>query len=226
MAKRTPKKSRKHNSQARKPVTQKAGLAIENYPTLQLFSYEITDEPLDNSSIPKEVQDEMEHLFVKAQKSPAAIIDRLEELIKKYPEVPQLYNFISAAYSNLNDKQKSKYYIETNYQKNQDYLFAKLNYAELCMMEGNYEKVPDIFNNKFDIKAMYPERDVFHITEVVSFMGIAGLYFAHIGKEEQTEIFYEGLKELAPNHPYTKRLKQQMLMKSVREEFKRLIGRR
>jgi tetratricopeptide (TPR) repeat protein len=226
MGKRTKKRARKKNLPARKTVAQKTGSTTGNYSTFQFLSYEITDEPLEDSSIPKEVQDEIENIFEKTQKSPNAIIGRLEELIKKYPKVPQLYNFISVAYSNLNDKGKSKYYAEKNYQNNPDYLFAKLNYAEICMIEGNYDKVPEILDNKFDIKAMYPERDVFHITEVVGFMGIAGLYFACIGKEEQAELFYKGLKKLAPSHPYTKRLKQQMLLKSVKEGFNRLIGRK
>lgn len=218
------KKIKKNKPRYRKSVNQEA--AFETHSAIQLLSYEITYKPLYHSNIPQEVQNEMESFYEKSQRSPTEIIDRLEELITKYPKVPQLYNFISVAYSNLNNKERSKYYAEKNYQNNPDYLFAKLNYAEICMLEGNYEKVPEILDNKFDIKALYPERDVFHITEVVGFMGIAGLYFAHIGKDEQTELFYKGLKELAPDHPYTRRLRQKRLFNSLRQVFGRPIGRK
>lgn len=225
MAKRAKKRNKNKNLPIKKRVTQKNSPVNEDENSIQLLSYEITDEPIHASSIPKEVQDEMNDLFIKTLKSPESIIDRLEELIKRYPNVPQLYNFISIAYSNLNNKEKSKHYVEKNYLKNPDYLFAKLNYAEICMIEGNYEKVPEILDHKFDIKALYPEREIFHITEVVGFMGIAGSYFANSGKKEQVELFYQSLKKLAPSHPYTKRLKKYLQIESVREVFSGLIGK-
>lgn len=191
--------------------------------SLQFYSFEITDEPINVPSFPDEVHDEMETLFEKSQKDPKTIIDRLEELIGKYPNIPQLYNFASVAYSNLNDKIKAKYYTEKNFENNPNYLFAKLNYAEICMSEGNHEKVPSILENKFDLKALYPERDVFHITEVVGFMGITATYFAHAGMNEQVKLLYEGLTKLAPNHPYTKRIERHLVKEKIKNQIKRLI---
>jgi hypothetical protein len=87
-----------------------------------------------------------------------------------------------------------------------------------------YPKVPEIFDHNFDIKAMHPARDVFHVTEVVGFMGVAGLYFAHTGKMETAEIFYRNLKQLAPDNPFTKRLKKRLLFKSVMGKIGLLRG--
>jgi len=94
------------------------------------------------------------------------------------------------------------------------------------MLEGNLEKVPEILENKFDIKILYPERKVFHITEVIGFMGVVGLYFGHIGKMEQAELFYKGLKKLAPRHQYTKRLKEHLFIKSVETRFNKLLEKK
>ncbi|MFH2044247.1 MAG: hypothetical protein ABIK92_03760 [Pseudomonadota bacterium] len=210
----------------RKRTANKSDPANKNYTSLQFISYEITDEPIDDSSIPEEVQDELEDLFVRIQKAPESTIDRLDELISKYPKVPQLYNYISVAYSNLNDTEKSRQYAEKNYNNNPDYLFAKLNYAEICMTEGKYKKVPEILDYKFDIKALYPERDIFHITEVVGFMGIAGSYFANTGEGEQVKLFYKNLKKLAPRHPYTKRLKRYLFINSFRKGLNILTGKK
>jgi len=218
------KKGRKNKKLSRrKRASRKVSLYGENANIFQLLSYVITDEPLENSSIPEEIQDEMESIFHQLPKRPKIVIERLKVLIEEYPHVPQLYNNISVAYSNLGDKEKSKYYAEKNYRNNSRYLFAKLNYAEICMMEGNFEKVPEILENKFDIKALYPEREVFHISEAVGFMGIAGWYLVHVNKAEQAEIYLDWLKKLAPNHPYTKRLKKYIFMRTVKEGLSRFF---
>jgi len=168
----------------------------------------------------------MENIFEQLEKSPGTMIERLKELIRNYPDVPKLYNYISIAYSNLGDQEKSNYYVEKNYQNNPHYLFAKLNYAEICMAKGDFDKVPEILENKFDIKALYPEREVFHVSEVAGVMGIAGFYFASIGNTEQAKLFYNGLKQLAPGHKYTKRLKRYLFLKSVKKVFNRMFGKR
>ena len=198
----------------------KMSQATPNQLSLRCSSYEITDEPLSDVHLPDEVQAEVKELFEKAKKTPEKIIGRIEELISKYPNVPLLYNYASAAYSNLHDKNKSKQYVEKNYHNNPEYLFAKLNYAEICMDEEDYDKVAVIFDNKFDLKILYPHRDVFHISEVVNFFGVTGKYFADIGMNEQAEMSYDILVKLAPKHPLTKRLKRLLKMESAWNKFK------
>ena len=220
------KRKKSKRLSVRKQVVEKPALIFSKNTKLQFISYKITDEPLDDTTVPDEIQDEMQSLFEKVQQSPGSIIKRLEELITKYPKVPKLYNFISIAYSRLNDTVKSKHYVEENYLNNPDYLFAKLNYAEIFIIEGNHEKIPEILDNKFDIKALYPERDVFHISEVIGFMGIAGCYFAMAGYKKQAELFYRSLEDLAPGHPYAKRIEQYLLMNSVSSGVNKLKGRR
>jgi len=124
MSKKKKQKSKRTKSK-KKRVSSKAAPIGKNSRNLQLISYEITYEPLKNSTIPEEIEHEIEILFEKAQTSPGTIIERLKELIKKYPHVPQLYNYISVAYSNLGNNKKVAYYAKKNYQKNPHYLFAR-----------------------------------------------------------------------------------------------------
>jgi tetratricopeptide (TPR) repeat protein len=215
------KRKRKGSNQFHKRIARK--LSSESLSSFVLYEYEVTDEPLEDSTVPDEIRNEMENLYKKSKEAPHLIIERLIELINKYPNVPKLYNFIGVAYSRLKDREQSKLYVIKNYENNPDYLFAKLNYAEICMFEGDYEKIPEIFDHKFDLKALYPERNVFHISEVVGFMGISGLYFAHVGKVEQAKLFCTDLEQFAPNHPFTEQLKQHLLFNAVKEEFNRLL---
>ena len=50
-----------------------------------------------------------------------------------------------------------------------DYLFGKINLATEYWKKGEIDKIPEVLGEALDIKALYPERDIFHIDEVVNF---------------------------------------------------------
>lgn len=176
---------------------------------LRLVEYEITWEPIPDArkeKLPKEVQEAIPRLHDEIKIHPRKVIPELLELIEKHPDYPTFYNFLSVAYENAGHYRKAKDTILENYRRNPDYLFARLNYAELCLAEGDIERIPAIFNHRFDLKLLYPQRKVFHITEVLNFMGIMGVYCAVAGKRDTAEQYYAILKQLDPDHYMTRRL--------------------
>ncbi len=121
-----------------------------------------------------------------------------------------LYNYLSVAYSRLKNREKILEIVEKNYRMNPDYLFARLNYAEVCIQNGDYEKIAEIFDHKFDLQLLYPKRKKFHISEVANFMGIMGVYFFRMDKREIAENHYKILAEIADDYPITKKLHKQL----------------
>ena len=76
----------------------------------KLFSYEITTDKdffNDEFGIAPDLQDQFESLYTGASKGGEKIINRLIKLIKKYPQVPHLKNYLSVAYINSGDKKKA-----------------------------------------------------------------------------------------------------------------------
>ena len=223
MKKKAKKKRKQSTHPKRKRVIRVGGAESKEPEVIRILSYDITDRPFVNPSIPKEVQDVIEELYEQTQNDPKRSIGRLEEFIGKYPTVPILYNYISVAYSNLNDKKMARYYIRQNYRHNPDYLFAKLNYAGMCIDEGNYEMVPEILDNKLEIKLLYPERDVFHISEVIGFNGIVGLYYAYAGMKKEAEIYCETIDKLDPGHPYVTSIRRFLSDISLDERVNKIM---
>ena len=41
-------------------------------------------------------------------------------------------------------------------------------YGDESLQKGEIEKIPEIFDNKFDLKMLYPNRNIFHISEYVT----------------------------------------------------------
>src|SRR5215510_41218 len=73
--------------------------------------YEITDEPLDNRDIkrlPAQVQARIDELYELAQHDPTQAIPELERLIVTYPHIPTFSNYLSIAYLQSGDREKTE----------------------------------------------------------------------------------------------------------------------
>ena len=169
------------------------------------MSYNITWEPVPNApynKLPPDLDREIERLHNLIRTDPARAVVELEKWIEKYPDAAKLYNFLSAAYLGVDDTVNSERIVRENYRRHPDYLFAKLNYAELCLRGGEVDEIPTIFNNKYEISLLYPERKCFHITECTSFLAIMGWYFCAKGEADRAEFYLSALrKDVLPDDP-------------------------
>jgi len=189
--------------------------------------YEITTSPIQDrryKRLPRRVKDAIERLHDEAQRRPRETIPELLEWIEKYPRVPMLYNYLSVAYSLAGQREKSEAVVQENYRRNPEYLFARLNYAEICLAKGEYEKIGEIFEHKYDLKLLYPRRKRFHISEVANFMGLIGVYFYETGEREAAEKYYEILEQIAPDYPMAKRLRRKLFPNQLQRLWQRLVG--
>jgi hypothetical protein len=66
-------------------------------------------------------------------------------------------------------------------------------------LDGDLEKILEIFDGKFDLKLLYPNRNCFHVTEFAGFTGVACAYFAAIGKRDTAQLFYKSLLKVVPD---------------------------
>jgi len=187
--------------------------AQDELKAVQIVQYEITFESIQDrryKRLPDPVKVTIERLHHEAQRYPRQAIPELIDLIEKYPNIPMLYNYLSVAYSQAGQREKAEETIRENYRHNPDYLFARLNYAELCRVQGDYEQIAEIFEHKFDLKLLYPKRKRFHISEVANFMGLIGIYFLETGQREVAEQYYKILREIAPDYPLTKMFREKL----------------
>jgi len=119
-------------------------------------------------------------------------------LVEKYPRVPVLKNFLSVIYKSMGDTKKA---FEVNHwimSEHPEYLFGKLNLAAEYFTNEEYDKIPGVLGEFMELKGLYPERDIFHVNEVVGFLKISILYFSATGNIEEAELRLDILRELAP----------------------------
>ncbi|NOX45996.1 MAG: DUF1186 domain-containing protein [Chlorobi bacterium] len=169
---------------------------------LLLSGYEISgDENLHRKlhPIPYELDMQLDDLYNLAQKGKKSAIKKFIRLIHKYPRVPMLKNYLSVLYSNLGQIEKSEEVNHWIVAEHPDYLFGKLNLAAEYYMKGDFGKMPEVLGEFMELKKLYPDRDIFHISEASGFFKMAVLYFSAIGNREQAEIRLEILREIAPD---------------------------
>lgn len=182
-------------------------------PAIIHLDYQITYDALPHESLnqlPAPVQERVTELYHLARSEPQQAISPLLDMIDKYPSVPVFYNYLRIAYELTGQVDKVDALLEVIYHKFPDYLFAKTNYAFRCLRTLSLEKIPEIFNSKFDLKLLYPHRAVFHISEFTAFTGVMALYHFMISDRQNALKHYALLKQWAPNHELTQVVKSQL----------------
>ena len=211
----------------KKPKAPVSGPSADAPMAVHISSYEITDEPIldrEYRRLPARVKEAIERLHRESEIRPRNAIPELQALIERYPQVPQFYNYLTVAYSGIGALDKAEAVTLASIRANPDYLFARLNYAELCLMRKDYAKIPEIFDHKFDLKLLYPKRNRFHIAEVANFMGLIGLYFLAIGERGLAEKYNAALQETAPHFPMAQKLKRALAPGLFARLWTRLTG--
>ena len=75
-------------------------------------------------------------------------------------------------------------------------MFGKINYCNLLLEDDRCEEVPDVLDNKWNLKLHYPEQNEFHFSEVREFNILASRYFIAKGDINQAEIHLNIAKQV------------------------------
>ena len=168
-----------------------------------LVRFAITDEPTSDYYSSMEPIDaaSLEEAYGRSYRGDKSFEKELLRLQEKYPDNPQIGNHLIVLYKVLEQHKKAEKLIEEHYRAFPDYLFAKINYATLCMERGEEDAFLKVFEGKMHLKALYPDREVFHISEFASFLAILCQYLATQGQFEPIKHYREVLAKFDPEHP-------------------------
>ena len=69
------------------------------------------------------------------------------------------------------------------------------------LLEEKYEEIPDVLGETLDLKALYPEREIFHFNEFLSFLNISCQYLIAIGELDVAASRIYPIAEILPDNP-------------------------
>jgi hypothetical protein len=150
----------------------------------------------------------------------------LAGLVKQYPGIPIFKNYLLIFHQRKGDYRKVKEINEITARENPDYLFGKITLANQWIEEDHPEKVPDLLGATLELKDFYPEREVFHVSELKNFLFTVIRYYS---VTRQLDLAREKLKiliELAPDDPMTMQAEEiahMSFLEKIREDRLEII---
>jgi hypothetical protein len=198
---------------------------------VQVLSYDITDDALPepaHGGTPVETilsAQERQDVYQRAQDDPQSVIPRLRELVERFADVPVLHNWLVVAYTAAGDDEAADRAAELLYQRHPQYLFGRLHLAQRALAEGDLVRFEALFEKKFDLKLLYPWRDVFHISEYLSFASLLVEYYVRTQEDQAAEILLETMEQIAPDAPHTQRAREILEHLGILHTLKAVIER-
>ena len=192
--------------------------------TTKTINYKITWDELEqkgDAKIPESLKPLLQDLHNDIQNRKPNVIGRLQKLIQKYPNNLQLKNHLSTAYESVGKLQKAMEVNDLILETNPDYLFARLNKASQFHEEGEYEKMQEILGKGFDLKTLYPDREVFHISEFMGMQELAVRYYTATGNFDQANKRLELMQELDKDAPQYRNAREVFTFASLRKAIER-----
>lgn len=156
-----------------------------------ISGYKITGSPSEINhqlyGVTPEIQELLEGMHVKVEKKKNSAVKELNDLIKKYPSIPQFKDLLSILYEKQGNHFMAAELNRRLDSMHPDYLYGRINLANTAIANDEYEKVPEILCEEMELKAIYPEREVFHSAEVLAFYKTAFYYFIGIENAEEAK---------------------------------------
>ena len=70
------------------------------------------------------------------------------------------------------------------------------------------DKIPELLQNKYDFRLLYPEKATFHIQEILAFNFALGKYFALRTEPDKANQYLENIKGIDEDHIFVKQLQK------------------
>lgn len=196
---------------------------------IEILGYNITSDPdfmNEQNAMTPELKMQMEKLYTIALKGKESGIKKLHRVIEKHPRNPQLKNFLSVLYVNRGNTEKSREVNNWIIAEHPNYLFGKINLALEYYSNDEVGKMPEILGEGFNLKTLYPERDTFHIVEIMAMLKAAVFYYGGIGDLDQAELRLDMMEELDPESNDFEQANRQLITEQMNRNMSLLFKKR
>lgn len=153
-------------------------------------------------ALPEATRDRMDKLFDLVHAKPKKAVQELRELMVLHPDVPCLTNWLinSLRAGTKADRREAMELCQGLFRRMPDYFFARTTLADLWLDEGAVDKAAElIFGPGCVLTHLYPERKVFHISEVRHWFYLCGRIKILLGEPEIAKGYRDMIEQLEPD---------------------------
>ena len=194
---------------------------------MELISFKITtDSDLlkEEHHITPYISDLLTKLYEDIPKQKKSTLDKLLKYVVQFPKVPNFKNYLASYYQISGNYKKTREVNEWILKEHPHYLFGIVGEANSLIEDKKYDEVKNMLGENLLLNELYPDRDEFHLDEVMVYFSTTIRYLYAIGDEEQAETRLEILEEIDNDHRHYEsalNFKMQFLLKKNLELFER-----
>jgi tetratricopeptide (TPR) repeat protein len=144
-------------------------------------------------------QDEVDKLHDLALKSPKRAVRPLLDCIGRFPNYPTLRNYLMVAYQRMGQNRKANEVLKQLVEDHPDYHFGRYSLAMKELEGGHTDRAEEAIGKGLDIRAAYPGRDRFHVSEMRSFYTVVAFIHARRGEVEAARGVLAAIKVFDPH---------------------------
>ena len=158
---------------------------------MELISFKIST---DSSLLDKEnhitpyISSILVKLHSELPKQRKSTLEKLLKYVNKFPKVPIFKNYLTSYYAINNDEEKARECNLWLLKEHPNYLFGKINYAFTLIEQENFKEAKQLLGANLLLNELYPEREEFHLDEVMSYFGVTIKYLFAVEKDESENI--------------------------------------
>jgi uncharacterized protein YecA (UPF0149 family) len=172
--------------------------------TTKPFSFAISDSPeIINSLyfVDEHAQKLLQETFRDVNRKKKSAEGKLYEYIKEYPELPQFKNRLASYYQLSGKREKAKEISLLTLQQHPDYLFGKITLALEYYFENNFDEMLPLLGSRLELDALYPEKKIFHVSEVMNYYKMVALYLNAVDSSAEAWDVIDRMEAACPGHP-------------------------
>lgn len=178
-----------------------------------VMDFDVTWDPLPDpvrDALPQATQDRLQEVFELVHRNPKSVIKELRDLVALHPDMPSLKNWLiqSLRVGTEADLREALELSQELFQQQPDYFFARTTLADLWLELGEIESAEGIekaaallFGPDCILTVLYPDRKVFHISEVRHWFYLCARVKICLGEPEIARRYRDILQELEPGSP-------------------------
>lgn len=215
----------------RKPSTAKRKTGpekpLKGQQPLYVANINITDDddflPYDFEQT-EEIADAVNTYVVLCNTNPQKAVKELPAVIERMPQVPLLRNHLFVALRRLGRHDEAFAVNDQTLNDHPDYLYAVLNKALQHWEKNELDEVEKVLGGlPLMINRTFPQREVFHISEIFAYYGFLVRFWMSKDNLEAAQSFYNILEQLDPDHPQLPELKNAISIFAMKSVFGKLL---
>jgi|GEM_PF-1399817 len=193
-----------------------------------LMNFEITWDVMPDPAVdalPKATRDRMEKVFPLMQKNARKLVPELREMSARHPEVPCFRNWLINALRDGSQAERDEALslCEQMFRDMPGYFFARTTLADLLLDRAKVDEAAALlFVPGHSISTLYPDRKVFHISEIRHWAYLSARAKILLGEPEVAEGYRDMLEELEPDSPAVQDLND--MLDGEKSEIMRMLA--